>query len=156
VCAFKTPKTLAVVARAMNDDDEGVRVSAIGFLGSWPEREATRLLIAALRSDVSRAHVVRALSTPVHGRVEGLLAALETAGDELAPTLTSLLRRVDPADETGALFDALRMPNAPARKAAAAMLAAKGGRAALDAIAHQAAADVSDEVRRVCALLLTQ
>lgn len=156
VCAFKTSEALAVVARAMNDDDEGVRVSAIGFLGSWPEREATRLLIVGLRVDALRPHVTRALSTPVHGRVEGLLAALETAGDELAPTLTSLLRRVDPADETGALLEALRMPNAAARKAAAAMLAAKGGRAALDAIAHQAAEDVSDEVRRVCALLLTQ
>jgi HEAT repeat protein len=154
--AFRTPEALAVVARSMNDDDEGVRVSAIGLLGSWPEREATRLLITTLRNERSRAHVARALSMPVHGRVEGLLGGLAHADDELAPTLTSLLGRVDPMDETGALFDALRLPNVAARKAAAAMLAAKGGRAALAALTRQAAEDESDEVRRVCALLLTQ
>jgi HEAT repeat protein len=153
---FGLPQTLPVVAHAMSDEDEGVRVAAIGFLASWPSAEATRLLIDAMRSEPLRARVIQALATPVQGRIAGLLHALASADDELAPALTSVLGRVDPGDESAALFEALRLPNVAARKAAAAMLAARGGREAFAALARQAAEDPSDEVRRVCALFLTQ
>jgi len=158
--AFKSPETLAVVARAIDDADEGVKVAAIELLAIWPGSEATAVLIAAMtqrgkHGDV-RARIARGLAQPTQGRVAGLLAALETADDDLAPALIAALGRVDPGDETSALFDALRLPNAAARKAAAGMLAARGTRGALAALSQLSDRDPSEEVRRVCALLLAQ
>jgi HEAT repeat protein len=114
------------------------------------------LLIAALNQSSLRAQILKALGTPVAGRIEGLLNALATADDELAPSITSVLGRVDPDAATGALFTALQLPNSAARKAAAALLAARGTREAIAALTRQAAEDPSDEVRRVCALLLVR
>jgi HEAT repeat protein len=147
---------LPVVAGAINDQDEGVRIAAIGILANWPGADATRHLIGLLTSRGSREDILRALATPVRGRIEGVLSALQTADDELAPRLMSILGRIDPDDATGAVLQALRLPNPAARKAAAAMLAAKSTRAALDALKQQALQDPSDEVRRVCALFLSQ
>jgi HEAT repeat protein len=154
--AFTSPETLAIVARGIDDADEGVRVAAIGLLARRPEREATRLLLAAMRDEPSRARIAQALATPAAGRIAGVLAALETADDDTAPALTSVLGRVDPADETGALLAALQLPNVAARKSAAAMFAARGTRDALAVLARRASEDPSDEVRRICALYLTQ
>jgi hypothetical protein len=109
-----------------------------------------------MRDDESRACIARALAVPTQGRIAGLLAGLETADDELAPVLTSVLGRVDPDGSTGAIFDALRMNNTASRKAAAAMLAARGTREALDALKKRSEEDPSDEVRRVCSLFLAQ
>jgi HEAT repeat protein len=149
-------ETLPVVARAMLDADESVRAAAVSVLASWPSAQATLALIAALGNAALRVHIVQALGALVPGRIEGLLRALESADDELAPTLTSILGRVDPEAAAGAMFSALQLPNPAARKAAAAMLAARGSREALAAISRQAMEDPSDEVRRVCALLLVQ
>jgi HEAT repeat protein len=154
--AIAAPETLPVLARALSDEDEGVRAAAVGLLASWPHAEATRILLGALGDRTLRAHIQQALGTPVRGRIEGLLHALGSADDELAPTITSILGRVDPQGDSGAIFSALQLPNAPARKAAAAMLAARGSREAIAALTRQAAEDPSDEVRRVCALLLMQ
>jgi HEAT repeat protein len=154
--AFTSAQTLPVVARAIEDVDEGVRVAAIGLLARRPEREATRLLIAGMRDENSRARIAQVLATPAPGRIAGLLAALETADDDSAPALTAVLGRVDPLDATGAMLAALQLPNVAARKSAAAMFAARGTRAALAVLTRQAAEDPSDEVRRICALYLTQ
>ncbi|MET0389447.1 MAG: HEAT repeat domain-containing protein, partial [Polyangiales bacterium] len=156
VQAFPSPQTLGLIANALQDPDEAVRGAALGLLASSPHAEATRLLIAAMHDDAARDHIARALATPVQGRIAGVLQGLETADDELAPRLLSVLGQVDPGDRTGALFAALQLPNAAARKAAASMLGARGTRDALDALARQAVDDSSDEVRRICLLLLTQ
>jgi HEAT repeat protein len=158
--AFRSSAALAVIVRAIGDADEGVKVAAVELLASWPGSEATAALVAAMtqcgkHADV-RTRIARALAQPAHGRVAGLLAALETADDDLAPTLIAALGRVDPDDQTSALFDALRLPNAAARKAAAGMLAARGTREALAALSQLSDRDPSGEVRRVCALLLAQ
>ena len=154
--AFTSAETLPIVARGVGDSDEGVRVAAIGLLSRRPEREATRLLIAAMHDEPSRARIAQALATPAPGRIAGLLTALESADEDLAPALTSVLGRVDPGDEAGALLAALQLPNGAARKAAAAMFAARGTRDALAVLARVASEDPSDEVRRICALYLTQ
>lgn len=154
---FRSTETLAVVADALRDSDEGVRDTAISVLAEWPGSAATRILIAALEREVAVSRITAVLATPVPGRVEGLLAALEGAHDELAPLLTSALGRVDPSDfPQGAMFSALRLPNVPARKAAAAMLAARASREAFAALADLAINDPSDEVRRICGLYLVQ
>jgi HEAT repeat protein len=154
--AFTSAETLPIVARGVDDSDEGVRVAAIGLLACRPEREATRLLIAAMRDEPSRARIAQALAAPASGRIAAVLAALETADEDTAPTLTSVLARVDPGDETGALLAALRLPNVAARKSAAAMFAARGTRDALAVLSRVSTDDPSDEVRRICALYLTQ
>jgi HEAT repeat protein len=154
--AFPSSQTLPVVAGALRDADEGVRDTALELLASWPHADATRILIEAMRDMSVRARIVHALAQPAQGRIAGLLAALESADDELAPVITSVLGRIDADDRVGAVFEALRMPNVAARKAAAAMLAARGTRDALDAVARRASEDPSDEVRRVCSLLLSQ
>jgi HEAT repeat protein len=154
--AFDAPEVLGVLAGGVADEDEGVRLAAIDLLSSMPKREATQLLIGSLRDERVRAAIAGALAVPAHGRVEGLLTALHTADDELAPLLVSTLGRVDPLDATGAMLNALRLPNDAARKAAAAMLASQATHKALSALKQQAIEDPSDEVRRVCALLLAQ
>ncbi|MEY4575325.1 MAG: hypothetical protein RL701_28 [Pseudomonadota bacterium] len=154
--AFASDETLPVVANALADRDAGVRTAALGLLASWPYAAATPVLIAALHDSSDPNPIIQALVTPGHGRIAGILAALAQADDEFAPVLTSLLARVDPADHTSAVLSALQMPNPAARKAAAAMLAVRATREALAALALHAAEDPSDEVRRVCALLLAQ
>ncbi|HTU63640.1 MAG TPA: HEAT repeat domain-containing protein, partial [Polyangiales bacterium] len=118
--------------------------------------QATRLLVDALAKTPLRPQILLALVAPVSGRIEGLLHALERADDELAPAIVSVLGRVDRDDASAAVFTALQLPNPAARKAAAALLAARGTREAMAALTRQAAEDPSDEVRRVCALLLVQ
>lgn len=156
LASFPSAEAREVVSGALHDQDDGVRISAIGVLASWQEPEATKLLLDALRDERVRAQAMAALGTPAKGRIAGLLDALASADDELAPALVSLLGRLDPSDETGALLDALRLSNVPARKAAASMLAGRGTRHALAALASRAAEDPSDEVRRICILLLAQ
>jgi len=154
--ALRTQEGLPVLAAALSDADEGVRAAAVGLLASWPGAEATRLLVSGLSQSGLQAQIQQALATPVAGRIEGLLSALATAHDELAPAIISVLGRADPDDASGAVFTALQLPNVAARKAAAALLAARGTREAVAALKRQASEDPSDEVRRVCALLLVQ
>jgi hypothetical protein len=154
--ALETPEALDALARALQDSDEGVSTAAIGLLATWPHATATAHLIEALRAATAPNHISRMLATPAPGRIAGLLTALVSADDELAPLLISALGRLDPDDGLGTIFEALRMPNPAARKAAAAMLAARGTREALRALTLQATEDPEDEVRRLCALLLAQ
>lgn len=156
LAAFRSSEALAVVASAIEDGDESVRIAAIELVGSWPSVEATRVLTSALQHGRENRRIAHALAQPAIGRIAGLLAALESADDDLAPALITALGRVDPTEETSALFDALRLPNPAARKAAAGMLAARGTRSALAALSQLSTRDPSEEVRRVCALLLAQ
>lgn len=151
---FDSPDVLSVLSRALDDHNEGVRLAAIALLAGIPKAEATERLIDALRDERARATVMQALAAPAQGRIEGLLHVLEACDDELAPQLVSLLGRVDPLDATGAMLDALVSVNSAARKAAAAMLAVQATPKALTALRERAEHDPSEEVRRVCALLL--
>lgn len=149
-----TPQALRALARAALDPDENVRLAAIAALGSQADAEATVLLADLLRESTAREQIMHALSTRNAGRITGLLSALDTADDELAPFLTSALARMHRVDGNAALVRAMSSPNAAARRAAATTLAALGTRDALGAIRRAATQDPDPDVRRICAMLM--
>jgi len=151
-----TPETLHVLARAARDVDESVRMAAIGFLGASSRMDATQML-AQLSTDPALGEAVRAaLSVPNDYRVAGLSAALRTADDELAVVLAGLLARLNQPDATAALFEAVTLPNVAARRAAATTLGALRTREGLATLQRLSGDDPDAELRRVCALLLSQ
>lgn len=156
VAGFDEQQVLPTLARAASDQDESVRTAAIGFLASWSGPDATRVLVDFLHDSKERDRVVAALATPSEGRVTGVLAALEHSDDEISSFLTSTLARLNRADATAAIFAAMKLPNPPARKAAASTLAAIGTREALATLRRASTEDASSEVRRICSLLLAQ
>lgn len=153
---FQTPATLEVLGRALYDADENVRAAAIGLLGKRSSTEATLLLTALLRDPTNAERAYAALCQPQAERVAGLCTALYAADDEHAIQLTHILARLNQADATAALFEALTVDNPAARKAAATTLAAVGGHEARTALRRLAKEDPDAEVRRVCHLLLAQ
>lgn len=150
------PETLAALARAARDPDESVRIAAIGFLGERPGAEATQILAGFLTDPALGERARAVLAVPQPHRVAGLSAALRTADDELAALLTALLARLNQPEATAALFEAVTLPNAAVRRAAATTLSALGSREALSTLQHLSAEDPDAEVRRVCALLLAR
>lgn len=150
------PETLRALARAARDPEESVRMAAVGFLGEHDRAEATQLLAGMLRDPVLGERVRAVLATPRRHRIAGLSAALHTADDELAAQLTGLLARSSQPEATAALFEAVTLPNAAVRRAAATTLRALGSREALATLQRLAAEDTDPEVRRVAALLLAQ
>ena len=153
---FQTPETLEVLGRALHDPDDNVRVAAIGFLGKRGSTEATLLLAALLKDPVNAERAHAALCQPQAERVAGLSSALHVADDEHAMQLTHILARLNQADATAALFEALTVQNPAARKAAATTLAAIGSNEARVALRRMAKEDSDAEVQRVCQLLLAQ
>jgi HEAT repeat protein len=153
----------AVVAgleRAVADVQDTVRHAAFGFLAARPGAHATRLLVAALgrrhhvdAEDVER--IVEALAVPAAGRSEALIASLAEADDEVAPLILSALARARRADADAAIRAALHGANPAARKAAASVVAARGGDG-LGELRRLATSDPDPEVRRVIALLLSR
>jgi HEAT repeat protein len=156
LATFDSPEALAAVARAVHDTDESVRVAAIGLLGARAGVEATQLLAGLLKEPALRERALAALSAPQPQRVAGLSSALHGADDELAVQLTGLLARLHQPDATAALFEALTLPNAAARRAAATTLGALGGQEALAALQRLSIEDPDTQMRRVCALILAQ
>ncbi|MFL5443991.1 MAG: HEAT repeat domain-containing protein [Myxococcales bacterium] len=153
---FEGSEVPQALARAAEDTDENVRAAALGFLSGHPGKEATKLLIDLLPRQATKEPIVAALSLPVPGRIEGTLEALATADEEMAPILTSALARMHNEQGEQALLHAMELPATAARKAAATALAAIRSKPALAALRHAAEADADAEVRRVCALLLSQ
>lgn len=153
---FTSPAVIDALARAAGDKDEQVRTAAIGFLAARPEQEATEILVHLLESPASRERAASGLLVPSHGRAPGLLAALETADDELAPLLTSRLAKLRQPDATGALLQSIQLANVAARKAAASTLAAVDTPEAIAALKHAAASDPDAGVRQICALVLAR
>lgn len=156
VAEFRSSRVLAALARAATDPDESVRTAAIGFLAAAPELEATRILVDFLQDEACREPILTALATSTDERVPGIMSMLESASDELAPWLTSVLARLARPEATAALFQALSSPNPAARKAAATTLSALGTHEAMDALRARAQSDPAPDVRRVCQLLLAQ
>jgi HEAT repeat protein len=153
---FASPAVIDALARAAGDRDEQVRTAAIGFLAARPEQEATEILVHLLVSPASRERAANGLLVPSHGRAAGLLAALETADDELAPLLTSTLAKLRQPDATSALLQSIQLANVAARKAAASTLAAVGTPPAIAALKQAAASDPDPGVRQICALVLAR
>jgi HEAT repeat protein len=153
---FSSPAVFHAMARAASDMDEQVSTAAIGFLAARAEQEATDILVQLLASSAARERALAGLLVPSQGRVPGLLGALEVADDELAPVLTSTLAKLQRADATAALLQALWLPNVAARKAAASTLAALGSAEAMAALKRAADTDPDPGVRQICALLLAQ
>src|SRR5262249_54468690 len=147
-------QVLPVLARAASDQDESVRTAAIGFLAAAPSSDATRILIDFLASEAPHEQILAALATPVEDRVPAILAALETADDDLAPERTQGLARLARPDARAALFQAALLATPAARKAALTTLAALGTREAVSAVETASREDPDPEVRRVSLLLL--
>lgn len=153
---FDSLSVLQALAWAATDDDEQVGTAAIGFLAGRAEQEATDILVHLIGSPTARERTLAALLVPAQGRIPGLLAALETADDELAPVLTSALAKLRYADAASALLQVLQLANVAARKVAASALAALGSPEATAALRRAADADPDAGVRQICALLLAQ
>ncbi len=153
---FASPAVIDALARAAGDKDEQVRTAAIGFLAARPEQEATEILVHLLASPVPRERAANGLLVPSHGRTHGILAALETADDELAPLLTSILAKLRQPDATSALLQSIQLANVAARKAAASTLAAVGTPEAIAALKQATASDPDAGVRQICALVLAR
>jgi HEAT repeat protein len=146
----------ATLSAAIRDSDESVRMTAIGLLGSRPGVEAT-LVLTRLLTDAALGERARAaLFGPNQHRIAGLSAALATADDELALLITGMLARSSENDALAALFEAVTLPNAAARRAAATTLGALRSREALATLQRLSTEDPDDEMRRICWLLLTQ
>lgn len=169
VAGFDAPSVVPALARAAADADESVRTAAVGFLATNPTAAATRALVDLLRASPHGERILAALSIvpdarsgaldardAPEARIDGLLAALDAADDELAPRLTSALARMQRPDAWAAVIQALSSPNAPARKAAAATLGAIGTPEAVETLRRASAKDPDPEVRRICALVLSQ
>jgi HEAT repeat protein len=151
---FEDPSVNALLGKMVNDTDESVRNGAVGALAARPGAEATRVLIELLQRSPNGELVWKALALPSPDRVSGILAALEGAGDELAPALTAALARMGDAAGAEALLAALALSNPAARKAAAATLGGLGSREAVRALQAAAVHDPHPEVRRICAAVL--
>jgi HEAT repeat protein len=90
------------------------------------------------------------------GRVAGIMAALASAGEDLAQLLTSALARMQTREASVALLHAISLPWVPARKAAASALAALRTPEAVASLRHAADRDVDPQVRQIAAVLLGQ
>jgi HEAT repeat protein len=156
IAGFRTPEVLAALRDAVSDIDPSVRAAALGFLAATPGVATTGMLADLLRTAADDEGVLSALSVHVEGRITGLLAALETADDEVAAAIIAALSRLQRPDATAAVMGAMALPNVAARKAAAGALAVLASKEALTTLEHAAADDPAPEVRQICAVLLAR
>lgn len=153
IAAFESPEVLQVLRGAAVDPEESVRTAAIGFLSAMPGIAATEALAGLLGTATAIEPIVMALSVKTQGRIEGLMAALQTADDETASALVSALTRLRRPE---ALIASMELSNTSARKAAASALATLGDPEALAALKTATANDNDPEVRQICAVLLAR
>lgn len=142
---------LEALDRAVADPDPEIRAAGLSLLAERDDAQAAQVLVQwALRSDDTHP-VQRALSRPGANRVLAILARMRGADDRTAPILATALARMHFETATSALFEALSLPNAAARAAAATTLVALGAEGATRAVSALAAKDPDPDVRRVCA-----
>ncbi len=151
-----SPHALPALATAVRDPDADVRSAALGFIGSVPTAEATLLLVDLLRDGADAERIAASLATPNEGRVQGIVQALETADDELAPALASALVRLRTPEARDALFRMMSSRAVAARKAVAPALASLRTPAAFDELQRAAQADPDPRVRQICQVLIAQ
>jgi HEAT repeat protein len=150
---FTGPEVVPALAHAASDPDEGVRGAAIGYLSTRPGPEATTVLLRRLLDPTTRDRAVEALAVAADERVDGVLAALETADADTAPVLMAALTRMRRPSSQAGIASALGFENVHARRAASSALVAIGTPEAREAL-HRAASDPDPIVRRVCAAAL--
>jgi HEAT repeat protein len=148
---FDSPDVVPTLAHAGSDPDEAVRSAAIGYLSTRPGADATNALLAQLWNPQVRDRALEALAVAADERVDGVLAALESADGERAPVLVAALARMRRPSSQAALASALSFENVHARRAAASALAAIGTVEARDALVRAGSADPDADVRRICA-----
>jgi HEAT repeat protein len=148
---FDSPEVVPTLAHAGSDPDDAVRSAAIGYLSTRPGADATNALIAQLANPQVRDRALEALAVAADERVDGVLAALESADAERAPLLVAALTRMRRPSSQAALASALTLENVHARRAAASALAAIGTTEAREALARAGSADPDPDVRRICA-----
>ncbi len=142
------------LCKAAADHDEQVSSTAINFLAARTDKRSTECLVAHLGKELTRDRARIALQVPSKGRMAALLEILESANDESAPQLVSILSRMDRADARIALLSAFKLNNPAARKAAANGLAARREPEMISALQEAAQVDSDPEVRQICKLLL--
>lgn len=154
--SFPSPLVLGALSTAATDSEEQVSSTAISLLAARPEQEATEVLVELLGSEPVRERAKAALLVSSEGRIAGILVALESADDELASVLISVLSRIERHDARRALLTAMKLNNAAARKAAATGLAARRDPEMIAALQEAAENDPNSEVREICSLLLRE
>ena len=148
---FDGPDVVPTLAHAASDPDDAVRSAAIGYLSTRPGADATNALLDQLANPIVRDRALEALAVAADERVDGVLAALESADAERAPLLVAALTRMRRPSSQAALASALSFENVHARRAAAAALAAIGTTEAREALVRAGADDPDADVRRICA-----
>ena len=156
IANFPSPVVIGALSSAATDANEQVRSAAIDFLAGRTEQAAIEVLVELLANDATRDRAKSALAVRGEGRVGGLLAALESASDELAPLLISSLATIERPDARAGLLSAIKLNNPAARKAAASGLAARRDPESVAALRDAADNDPDPEVRKICALLLSE
>jgi HEAT repeat protein len=139
----------AALLRAGSDPDAQVRAAAIAALAKRTSFAVTAWLVDRLSRPSERDEVVEALGQPVEGRIEGILAALEGADEQLSALLVRALLRMRRASGNAAVEAALHLENVHARRAAAAALLGIGTAEARAVLSDAAAADSDPEVRHI-------
>jgi HEAT repeat protein len=137
---------------AHGDPEPSVQNAAIELLSECPTSQATVALIALLATASHRTRAVNALSRHVSARSTQLSASLEDASAEVAEALVTVLTSLPIDSAEPLLLAALKLPNEPARRAAArALRFAFESELASEALARAASQDPDPEVRRVAA-----
>lgn len=147
---FDVADVIPALAHAASDPDEGIRSAAMGYLSTRPGADATTALIQRLLDAVTRDRALEALAVTADERVDGVLAALETADADSAPLLLSALTRMRRPSSQAAIAAALGFENVHARRAAASALVGAATAEAREALAR-ATSDPDPVVRRISA-----
>jgi HEAT repeat protein len=147
-------EALPAIAAATSDLDEGVSVSATGFLAARSDAAATTELLALLVKDPNREALVHALARSVPGRSAAISEALAGADDTLAQALIASLARMQTEEARSAIRVAFRSGNDAARRSAASALIAMQDAPSAAALDRSALNDPDAEVRRICSASL--
>ncbi len=155
LAAFDVPSVTDRLGElARSDAEQSVKSAALSALTERPGPGATRVLISLLDVPELESRVRDALSSPQVGRIEGILAALNSADDDVATMLLSCLARMRTPEAVLALTSALALPSRTARKAAVITAAAVGTRPLLDALGKRADSDPDPEIAGIIASVL--
>src|SRR5262249_14451311 len=108
-----SPHALPTLASAARDADEDVRAAAVGVLAPVPAPEGPAVLMDLLADASMRERVVPLLSVSNEGRVTGIMSALATADEELAPLLASALARMRTPEANAGLVHSMSLSWVP-------------------------------------------
>lgn len=147
---FDIADVVPALAHAASDPDEGIRSAAMGYLSTRRGPEATTALIQRVLDPTTRDRALEALAVTADERVDGVLAALESADADSAPLLMSALTRMRRPSSQAAIAAALGFENVHARRAAASALVGSNAPEAREALTR-ATSDPDPIVRRISA-----